>query len=256
MKHTDVRDSGTIKGVIMNRSIVLETVNLGKVYNQKINAYRALSDVNIRVYKGEFAGIMGPSGAGKSTLLNLISTIDRPTEGSVLIDGQDVFSMSNNQLADFRRKKLGFIFQDYNLLDQMNVYENMTLPMALAGYSNSQQRERAEKLSRIFGIEKLLLKKPAELSGGEKQRVTAARAIIMSPALVMADEPTGALDSKSSRNMMEVLKYMNTKYGVTIVMVTHDDFAASYCSRIIDIRDGKVCEHEDHRKDDQKMSAI
>ncbi len=247
MKRTDVQSNGTIKGVIMNRSIVLETVNLGKIYNQKVNAYRALSDVNIKVHKGEFVGIMGPSGAGKSTLLNLISTIDRPTEGNVLIEGNDVFAMNENQLADFRRKKLGFIFQDYNLLDQMNVYENMTLPMALAGYSGSTQHDRAAKLSRIFGIEKLLYKKPAELSGGEKQRVTAARAIIMSPALVMADEPTGALDSKSSRNMMEVLKHMNSKYGVTIVMVTHDYFAAGYCSRIIDIRDGRVFESGEHK---------
>lgn len=242
MKHTDVQSNGTIKGVIMDRSVVLETVSLGKVYNRNVNAYRALSDVNIKVYKGEFVGIMGPSGAGKSTLLNLISTIDRPTEGNVMIEGNDVFAMNENQLADFRRKKLGFIFQDYNLLDQMNVYENMTLPMALSGYPGSEQQDRATKLSRIFGIEKLLYKKPAELSGGEKQRVTAARAIIMNPALVMADEPTGALDSKSSRNMMEVLKHMNSKYGVTIVMVTHDDFAAGYCGRIIDIRDGRVYE--------------
>lgn len=226
----------------MDRSLILETSNLGKVFNQKTNAYRALDNVNIKIYQGEFVGIMGPSGAGKSTLLNIISTIDRPTEGFVNIDGRNVSALDDDQLSDFRRRKLGFIFQDYNLLNQMNVYENMTLPMALTGASLSSQRKRAEKLAKLFGIEHLLDKKPATLSGGEKQRVTAARAIIMNPAVVMADEPTGALDSKSSRNMMEVLKYLNEKHNVTIVMVTHDDFAASYCSRVIRIKDGKVSE--------------
>lgn len=226
----------------MNPTILLETVNLSKVYNPRGNAYRALKDVNLQIHPGEFVGIMGPSGAGKSTLLNLISTIDRPTGGTVRIEGQDVFALDDDQLAAFRRHKLGFIFQDYNLLNQMNVYENITLPMALAGASRSIQQKRTKQLAEIFGIQHLLEKKPSTLSGGEKQRVTAARAIIMNPSIVMADEPTGALDSKSSQNMMNILKYLNTDHHVTIVMVTHDSFAASFCSRIIEIKDGSLIE--------------
>lgn len=226
----------------MNPSVILETVNLSKVYNPKGNAYQALKNVNLQIHPGEFVGIMGPSGAGKSTLLNLISTIDRPSCGTVRIEGQDVFALKDNQLSDFRRNKLGFIFQDYNLLNQMNVYENITLPMALTGASRSEQSKRVKRLAEIFGIQHLLWKKPATLSGGEKQRVTAARAIIMNPAVVMADEPTGALDSKSSQNMMNILKYLNEKHHVTIVMVTHDPFAASFCSRIIEIKDGSLFE--------------
>lgn len=223
-----------------NSIIVLETEKLGKTYHTGGNYYRALKGVDLKVQKGEFLGIMGPSGSGKSTLLNLISTIDRPTEGKVYIEGNDVFALKENELSEFRREKLGFIFQDYNLLNQMNVYENITLPMTLVKMPGSEQKKRVDALAKIFGLEKLLDKKPVNLSGGEKQRVTAARAIIMNPVVVMADEPTGALDSKSSQNMMEVLKRMNEEQGVTIVMVTHDAFAASYCSRIVKIRDGML----------------
>lgn len=223
-----------------NTQIVLETIQLGKTYHTGGNHYRALKGVDLQVHKGEFLGIMGPSGSGKSTFLNLVSTIDRPTEGKVRIEGEDVFALNENKLSEFRRNKLGFVFQDYNLLNQMNVYENITLPMTLVHLSKNEQKKRVDALAKLFGLEKLLYKKPANLSGGEKQRVTAARAIIMNPVVVMADEPTGALDSKSSQNMMEVLKRMNEEQGVTIVMVTHDDFAASYCSRIVRIKDGLV----------------
>lgn len=223
-----------------DKQVVLETIQLGKTYHTGGNHYRALKGVDLEVHKGEFLGIMGPSGSGKSTLLNLVSTIDRPTEGKVCIEGEDVFALNENKLSEFRRNKLGFIFQDYNLLNQMNVYENITLPMTLVHLPKNEQKKRVDALARLFGLEKLLYKKPANLSGGEKQRVTAARAIIMNPVVVMADEPTGALDSKSSQNMMEVLKRMNEEQGVTIVMVTHDDFAASYCSRIVRIKDGLV----------------
>lgn len=223
-----------------NTQVVLETIQLGKTYHTGGNHYRALKGVDLQVQRGEFLGIMGPSGSGKSTLLNLVSTIDRPTEGKVNIEGEDVFALNENKLSEFRRNKLGFIFQDYNLLNQMNVYENITLPMALVHLPKHEQKKRVDTLAKLFGLEKLLYKKPANLSGGEKQRVTAARAIIMNPVVVMADEPTGALDSRSSQNMMEVLKRMNEEQGVTIVMVTHDDFAASYCSRIVRIKDGLV----------------
>ena len=219
---------------------ILETVGLGKVYGSKNNQYRALTDIHMQVRPGEFIGIMGPSGAGKSTLLNLISTIDRPTEGRVLIDGQDVFSLNDKALAEFRRKRLGFIFQDYNLLNQMNVYENITLPLALTHVPKKEQQARTQRIADMLRIDKLLNKNPVELSGGEKQRVTVARAIIMEPAVVMADEPTGALDSKSSMELMEVLRRMNKEQGVTIIMVTHDEFAASYTERIIRIKDGRI----------------
>lgn len=224
----------------INHPVVLETKKLGKTYHTGGNYYRALKGIDLKVYKGEFLGIMGPSGSGKSTLLNLISTVDRPTEGKVHIEGSDVFALKENELSRFRREKLGFIFQDYNLLNQMNVYENITLPMTLVKMSKSEQKKRVDALAQLFGLEKILDKKPANLSGGEKQRVTAARAIIMNPVVVMADEPTGALDSRSSQKLMEVLKRMNEEQGVTIVMVTHDDFAASYCSRIVRIKDGHV----------------
>lgn len=224
----------------INHPVVLETKKLGKTYRTGGNHYQALKGVDLKVYKGEFLGIMGPSGSGKSTLLNLISTVDRPTEGKVHIEGSDVFALKENELSRFRREKLGFIFQDYNLLNQMNVYENITLPMTLVKMSKSEQKKRVDALAKLFGLEKLLDKKPVNLSGGEKQRVTAARAIIMNPVVVMADEPTGALDSRSSQKLMEVLKRMNEEQGVTIVMVTHDDFAASYCSRIVRIKDGYI----------------
>lgn len=226
----------------MDKDIVLETCDLGKTYGKKENRYIALNNVNIKIKRGEFVGIMGASGAGKSTLLNIISTIDKPTEGQVFINGKDIFSMTDKDLADFRRKELGFIFQDYNLLNQMNVYENITLPMSLSKISKEEQEKRANELTKLFKIEKLMYKYPSTLSGGEKQRVSAARAIIMNPSLVLADEPTGALDSKSSIKMMESLQRMNTERGVSIVMVTHDELAASYCSRIIRIKDGKVYE--------------
>lgn len=226
----------------MDKDIVLETCDLGKTYGKKENRYIALNNVNIKIKRGEFVGIMGASGAGKSTLLNIISTIDRPTYGQVFINGKDIFSMTDKDLADFRRKELGFIFQDYNLLNQMNVYENITLPMSLSKISKEEQEKRANELTKLFKIEKLMYKYPSTLSGGEKQRVSAARAIIMNPSLVLADEPTGALDSKSSIKMMEALQRMNTERGVSILMVTHDELAASYCSRIIRIKDGKVYE--------------
>lgn len=226
----------------MSNNIILETIELGKVYGKKESQYRALDGVCLQIKKGEFVAIMGKSGAGKSTLLNLLSTIDKPSEGKVIINDKDIFSMKSNELSKFRREELGFIFQDYNLLDQMTAYENITLPLSLSGTSKKEQRKRAFEIAKLFDIEKLLEKYPSMLSGGEKQRVAAARAIIMNPSVVMADEPTGALDSKSSKVMMESLKRMNVEKNVTIVMVTHDEYAASFCDRVINIKDGKVFE--------------
>ncbi|MCI1723417.1 MAG: ABC transporter ATP-binding protein [Lachnospiraceae bacterium] len=224
----------------MDEETVLRTIGLGKTYYRKGCSFTALENVSISIRRGEFVSIMGPSGAGKSTLLNIMATIDCPTEGRILIDGRDVSALKADELAAFRREKLGFIFQDYNLLDQMNIYENLTLPVLLSGKGKEEQMKRAQELAGVFRIEKLLDKYPAELSGGEKQRVTAARAIIMNPSIVFADEPTGALDSASARGLLEILTYMNKEQKVTIVLVTHDPFAAGYSSRMIRIRDGRI----------------
>ena len=224
----------------MTEKEVLKTVNLGKVYGRGENICQALKNVNITIRQGEFTGIMGPSGSGKSTLLNLISTIDQPTEGKVLIEGNDVFCLKDSELADFRKNQLGFVFQDDNLLNQMTVYENITLPMALSKRSQREQRERAFELAEDLKIDHLMNKYPAALSGGEKQRVSVARALTMKPALLLADEPTGALDTKSTRTLLEILRDLNEKRGVTMVIVTHDDLVAGYCRRIIEIQDGSV----------------
>ncbi len=212
----------------MGKNIILETVSLVKEYGKNEAKQRVLNDINLEIEEGEFVAIMGKSGAGKSTLLNILSTIDSATQGQVIINNKDIFSMKSKELSEFRRNELGFIFQDYNLLNQMTAYENITLPLSLSGVEKKEQRKRALEIAKLFDIEKLLDKYPSMLSGGEKQRVAAARAIIMNPKIVMADEPTGALDSKSSKVMMESLKRMNRDRGVTIVMVTHDDYAASY----------------------------
>lgn len=221
-------------------NFALETVNLCKFYGKKDNRYQVLDDVNIQIKKGEFVAIMGKSGAGKSTLLNLISTIDKPSEGKVLVNGKEVSSLGDRALADFRRDELGFIFQKYNLLNQMTALENITLPLSLVKMDKKIQKEKAIEIAKMFGIEKLLDKYPSQLSGDEKQRVAAARAIIMEPTIVMADEPTGALDSNSGKAMMDCLTKMNKEKNVTIVMVTHDHQVASYCDIIIEIKDGRI----------------
>ncbi len=226
----------------MGKNVVLETISLVKEYGKNEAKQRVLNDINLEIEEGEFVAIMGKSGAGKSTLLNILSTIDSATQGQVIINNKDIFSMKSKELSEFRRNELGFIFQDYNLLNQMTAYENITLPLSLSGVEKKEQRKRALEIAKLFDIEKLLDKYPSMLSGGEKQRVAAARAIIMNPKIVMADEPTGALDSKSSKVMMESLKRMNRDRGVTIVMVTHDDYAASYCDRVINIKDGEIIE--------------
>jgi len=201
--------------------------------------------VTFSVEKGEFLGIMGPSGSGKSTLLNVISTIDTPSDGTVKIGGKSIIHLDEDELSNFRRKKLGFIFQDYNLLDTLTIKENIILPLSLAKVSVTLIEEKVKKISTILGIDSILSKYPYEVSGGQKQRTAAARAIITEPELILADEPTGALDSKSSMELLGSLSGLNKQNEATIVMVTHDAFAASYCSRIIFIKDGLLdCELE------------
>jgi len=182
---------------------------------------------------------MGPSGAGKTTLLNILSTIDRPTSGNIFYDGRDVLTMKNRELSLFRRNKIGFLFQDFNLLDNMSVEDNIALPLALSNVNVKEIKEKVEKLSEFFGLKEHLKKYPYQLSGA-KAKSAAARALITSPSIVFADEPTGALDSKSSQELLQCLLRMNEELNATIIMVTHDAFAASYCKRILYLKDGKI----------------
>lgn len=219
---------------------MLKVINLNKSIKNNKNTFRILENINLEVKDGEFISIMGPSGAGKTTLLNIMSTIDRPSEGKVYYDNEDVHSLKNKELSRFRRDNIGFIFQDYNLLDNMSIEDNIALPLVIANEKPDKIQKEVEKLANFFGIKKHLKSYPYELSGGQKQRVAAARAIITSPSIIFADEPTGALDSKSASELLNCLKEMNKKFNVTIIMVTHDAFTASYSDKIIFIKDGRL----------------
>lgn len=219
---------------------VLEVKNVEKVYGSKDGATRALAGVSFAVQQGDYVGIMGASGSGKTTLLNCIATIDAPTSGSIVIDGRDVSAMSSRQLSDFCRDTLGFVFQDTNLLDTLTARENIALPLTIGHVGPAQIGERVGRIASALGIEAVLDKYPYQMSGGQRQRVAAARAIVADPKLVLADEPTGALDSKNAKLLLECFDMLNLRLGATILMVTHDSFAASYCKRVLFIRDGKV----------------
>jgi putative ABC transport system ATP-binding protein len=221
---------------------VLNIENLKKVYGSKFGGikYVALEDINLKVASGEFIAIMGPSGSGKTTLLNVISTIDKPTSGSIFIDGKDISKLKEPNLSSFRREKLGFVFQDFNLLDTMTIKENIVLPLALSKTPYDTIIKKLTDITTKLGIENILSKHPFEVSGGQKQRAAAARAIITDPSLVLADEPTGSLDSKASKEVLNCFEYLNDKNNATILMVTHDAFAASYCKRVIFIKDGSL----------------
>ena len=213
---------------------------LEKIYGSRGGVTHALAGVSFDVYPGEYVGVMGASGSGKTTLLNCVSTIDRPTAGQILIEGADITKMKPSEVADFRCRKLGFIFQDYNLLDTLTAYENIALSLTIAGASPRVVDGKVRSVGEKLGITQVLPKYPVQISGGERQRVAAARALVGDPALILADEPTGALDSKSARALLECFSAMVKNYGSTILMVTHDPFAASYCDRILFIRDGKL----------------
>ena len=219
---------------------VLKVCNVKKVYGSKHGGgtSTALNGVSFEIEKGEFVGIMGPSGAGKSTLLNVIATIDTVTAGQIYIGGQDISRIKEPTLYDFRRSKLGFIFQDYNLLDTLTLKDNIALPLILSKKNIKQIEDTVSSVTTDLGIETILNKYPYEVSGGQKQRASAARAIVNKPDLVIADEPTGALDSKTSRDLLQCMQRLNENNQVTIMLVTHDVFAASFCKRIIFIKDG------------------
>lgn len=219
---------------------VLNVKDVKKIYGSKQsgNTSTALNGVSFEIEKGEFVGIMGPSGAGKSTLLNVIATIDTVTAGQIFIGGRDISHIKEPELSDFRRSKLGFIFQDYNLLDTLTLKANIALPLILSKKNVQQIESTIRSVTTDLGIENILDKYPYEVSGGQKQRASAARAIINKPDLILADEPTGALDSKSSRDLLQCMQRLNENNQATIMLVTHDAFAASFCKRIIFIKDG------------------
>ena len=219
---------------------VLEVKNIEKYYGNKSNLTKAIDNISFTIEKGEFVGIMGASGSGKTTLLNCISTIDRVTAGKIIINNQDITRLKGNNLNKFRREELGFIFQDFNLLDTLTAYENIALALTIKKVKPKEIEERVQEIARKLEITDILNKYPYQISGGQKQRVASARAIITNPKLVLADEPTGALDSKSARQLLESFENLNQKLSATILMVTHDSFTASYASRILFIKDGKI----------------
>ncbi|WP_307000509.1 ABC transporter ATP-binding protein [Lederbergia panacisoli] len=229
---------------------MLKIKNLSKVYDGKV-AYRALSDIDLTIEEGEFVGIMGPSGSGKTTLLNMVATIDQPTSGSILINGKDPFRLKQNALALFRRRQLGFVFQDFNLLPTLTVEENIVLPLTLDGVSVKIMDEKVKAIAEKLGITEILKKRIYEISGGQAQRTAIARATIHSPQMVLADEPTGNLDSKASKAVMEMMETINKNDKTTMMMVTHDPIAASYSDRVVFIKDGKFY-NEIHRGDNRQ----
>lgn len=219
---------------------ILRIENVEKYYGNKGNIVKAIDDISFTVVEGEFIGVMGPSGSGKTTLLNTISTIDEVSSGHIYLGGEDLTEITPKNIAKFRRENLGFIFQDFNLLDTLTAYENIALALQIQNFKAKGIEQQIKVVARKLDIEDILNKYPYEMSGGQKQRVASARAIVTNPKLVLADEPTGALDSKSSKMLLERLQRLNQDYQTTILMVTHDAFSASYASKVIFIKDGKV----------------
>ena len=219
---------------------ILQVHNVTKYYGNGSTVTKALDGIEFSVKKGEFVAIMGASGSGKSTLLNVIATIDRVSSGDILVEGESIVSRGEDALSAFRRDKLGFIFQEYNLLDTLTVGENISLPLNLARVPLGKTREKLLQVAGELGMEDQLDKFPNELSGGQRQRAACARAMVMDPAIVLADEPTGALDSANSRNLMHTFEQMNRSLGSTILMVTHDAVVASYAERILFLKDGRI----------------
>lgn len=231
--------------------VMLNVKQASKIYEGKI-AYRALSDIDLTIESGEFVGIMGPSGSGKTTLLNMIATIDEPTTGEILIAGHNPHHLSKNDLAKFRRRELGFVFQDFNLLHTLTVEENIVLPLTLDGKKVSEMKQKANEIAKKLGITDIMKKRTYEISGGQAQRAAVARAMIHTPKLLLADEPTGNLDSKASKDVMEMLESINQTDQTTMMLVTHDPQAASYCNRVVFIRDGRFYS-EIHRGDNRQV---
>lgn len=226
---------------------ILEIQSLRKYYGKKDNITKAIDGISFQIMDGEFVGIMGSSGSGKTTLLNCIATTTYPTEGKILLKGEDIASFKGNKLADYRGNHIGYLFQNFELIDNLNARENIMLPIAIHNMMGKEDEKRIDELIKYLEIESVMTKFPSEMSGGQKQRVAAARALILNPEIVLADEPTGALDSKNAKLLMKKLSGLNEEHKTTILMVTHDANAASYCSRILFIQDGLVF-HELRRR--------
>ena len=221
-------------------SKILKIDNIEKYYGNRSNLTKAIDGISFEVEEGEFVAIMGASGSGKTTLLNCISTIDRVTSGHIYVADEDITKLKGDKLNKYRSNELGFIFQDFNLLDTLTAYENIALALSIQSTKAGEIAKRVNEVARKLDIQDVLQKYPYQMSGGQKQRVASARAIITNPKLVLADEPTGALDSKSSKMLLESFNHLNQEFKTTILMVTHDAFTASYASRVIFIKDGKV----------------
>ena len=230
---------------------ILRVDDIQKYYGNKGSLTKAVDHISFTVEKGEFLGIMGPSGSGKTTLLNCISTIDTVTSGHIFVEEQDITTLHGERLSGFRGQKLGFIFQDFNLLDTLTAYENISLALSIAGVKPAEIQKRVKQIAEALNISEVLDKYPYQMSGGQQQRIAAARAMVTDPAIVLADEPTGALDSNSSRMLLTMLTELNERLSATILMVTHDAFSASYCHRILFIKDGKLF-HELNRGSDSR----
>ncbi len=232
---------------------ILEVKQIEKYYGNKSNLTKAIDNISLDVNEGEFVGIMGASGSGKTTLLNCISTIDKVTSGNIIINGENITKLKGNKLNKFRREELGFIFQDFNLLDTLTVYENIALALTIQKVKPKEIDSRVKEIAKKLDISEILNKYPYQISGGQKQRCASARAIITNPKLVLADEPTGALDSKSARQLLETFETLNNKLNATILMVTHDAFTASYANRILFIKDGKIFNELNKGNDTRKQ---
>ena len=214
--------------------------SIEKYYGNKGNILKAIDDVSFEVQKGEFVGVMGPSGSGKTTLLNVIATIDEVSSGHIYLNGKDLTEINKKEIGRFRRENLGFIFQDFNLIDTLTIHENIALALTINKTNKNEIDGKVNSVAKELGIEEILTKYPYEVSGGQKQRTACARALITNPKLILADEPTGALDSRSAQMLIEMISSLNKDFKATILMVTHDSFTASYCDRILFIKDGKI----------------
>lgn len=234
---------------------ILEVQDLQKSYGKKSNITKALNGVSFDVLSGEFLGIMGPSGSGKTTLLNCIATIIKPTSGRVLLNGKNISAFDSKDLAKYRGSRIGYLFQDFELLDNLTGKENILLPLSIHGMDSTKAHTKLDELTAFLEITDVLDKFPSQMSGGEKQRVAAARSLISDPDIVLADEPTGALDTRSARNLLNKLEGINKSSGRTILMVSHDANAASFCSRILFIQDGEIF-HELRRKGDESREKF
>lgn len=231
----------------MSEETAIQVKNLYKLYHVGEETVRALNGVNFEIKRGEFCSIVGASGSGKSTLLNMLAGLEKPTKGEIVIAGEHIEKKRENQLVKFRREHIGFIFQSFNLLNTLNAIENVALPLNFQGMNRSVRRKKAEKALKLVGLEKYKKHRPTQMSGGQQQRVGVARALVMQPEIIFADEPTGNLDSKTSREVMELMQKIVRKRNQTLVMVTHDNYLAGFADRIIHIRDGQILKIEENQ---------